>query len=272
MKVILSRKGFDSEYGGHPSPILQDGRLVSLPIPSGGDSISYHQLSFDNHKTYRDLMLKLGLKVPCPTCHLDPDIYRGVIHRDNLWKPLFGQINAAARHLEMQGVGAGDLFLFFGWFKQTEYKNKKMTFVRDSPDLHVIFGYMQIGEVIKVTSHPHIEEWMKYHPHLKSKRRRRNGTNTLYVAKDKLSFNKSFPGASPLHFDKKLVLTKDGFSRSKWDLNTNIFQRAVISYHPKPWRKHYFQSAGRGQEFVIQENRLVENWARNLITNKNVHP
>ena len=28
MKVILSRKGFDSEYGGGPSPILPDGELL----------------------------------------------------------------------------------------------------------------------------------------------------------------------------------------------------------------------------------------------------
>jgi len=33
MKVILSRKGFDSSYGGCPSPILPDGTLLSLPIP-----------------------------------------------------------------------------------------------------------------------------------------------------------------------------------------------------------------------------------------------
>jgi len=34
MKVILSRKGFDSASGGHPSPILPDGTLLSIPIPS----------------------------------------------------------------------------------------------------------------------------------------------------------------------------------------------------------------------------------------------
>jgi hypothetical protein len=33
MKVILSRKGFDSASGGMPSPILPDGTLISLPIP-----------------------------------------------------------------------------------------------------------------------------------------------------------------------------------------------------------------------------------------------
>ena len=34
MKIILSRKGFDSENGGYASPILPDGSLVSLPIPN----------------------------------------------------------------------------------------------------------------------------------------------------------------------------------------------------------------------------------------------
>ena len=31
MKIILSRKGFDSANGGGPSPIFPDGRLLSLP-------------------------------------------------------------------------------------------------------------------------------------------------------------------------------------------------------------------------------------------------
>ena len=34
MKIILSRKGFDSENGGYPSPILPNGTLLSIPIPS----------------------------------------------------------------------------------------------------------------------------------------------------------------------------------------------------------------------------------------------
>ena len=45
MKVILSRKGFDSSNGGCPSPILPDGTLLSLPIPSQ-DRDAYEALSF----------------------------------------------------------------------------------------------------------------------------------------------------------------------------------------------------------------------------------
>ena len=45
MKVILSRKGFDSSNGGCPSPILPDGTLLSLPIPTD-DRDKYEDLSW----------------------------------------------------------------------------------------------------------------------------------------------------------------------------------------------------------------------------------
>ncbi len=32
MQIIFSRKGFDSSYGGCPSPLFKD-RPLSLPIP-----------------------------------------------------------------------------------------------------------------------------------------------------------------------------------------------------------------------------------------------
>lgn len=37
MKIILSRKGFDSSAGGVASPILPGGEMISLPIPETGD-------------------------------------------------------------------------------------------------------------------------------------------------------------------------------------------------------------------------------------------
>ena len=32
MKIILSRKGFDSGYGGMPSPILPNGIMLSIQL------------------------------------------------------------------------------------------------------------------------------------------------------------------------------------------------------------------------------------------------
>lgn len=33
LRIILSRKGFDTGYGGIANPILPDGRFHPLPIP-----------------------------------------------------------------------------------------------------------------------------------------------------------------------------------------------------------------------------------------------
>ena len=45
MKLILSRKGFDSSAGGIASPILPDGRMISLPIPSSGDDFTFADIN-----------------------------------------------------------------------------------------------------------------------------------------------------------------------------------------------------------------------------------
>ena len=71
MKVILSRKGFDSSNGGIPSPIMEDGQLIPFPIPSCDldryDDLYYKDDSY--HKLVSDLKYKGG-----ETCHVDPDL------------------------------------------------------------------------------------------------------------------------------------------------------------------------------------------------------
>ena len=86
MKVILSRKGFDSEYGSYPSPVLPDGRMISLPIPSKIDSITYNELKLDEQKTYYDLIKDLGMQGfdSDEKCHLDPDVYKRIIKRKKI--------------------------------------------------------------------------------------------------------------------------------------------------------------------------------------------
>ena len=44
MRLILSRKGFDSAAGGVPSPIFEDGTMLSLPIPERGSGTTYDEL------------------------------------------------------------------------------------------------------------------------------------------------------------------------------------------------------------------------------------
>ena len=41
MKVILSRKGVDSSWGGHPGIILPDNTILYYPIPGDEDEDRY---------------------------------------------------------------------------------------------------------------------------------------------------------------------------------------------------------------------------------------
>ena len=168
MRVILSRKGFDSQYGGMPSPILPDGTLLSLPIPSKTDMETKYRDLYYGNSSYYDIIHTLSPNNKIKeeyNCHLDPDIRGAIKDRPTRWKPTFGQEKTALRHLQKQGVGIGDLFLFFGWFRQTEYIAGQLRYKKDAPDWHVIYGYLQIGEIIDTPTN--IPAWLNGHPHAK---------------------------------------------------------------------------------------------------------
>src|SRR4051812_9784883 len=80
MRIIFSRKGFDSDAGGCPSPII-DGHPLSLPIPVR---------TTPSPVRYIDLIGNYGSLVEELTnrridrysrCHLDPDIKASVLPR-----------------------------------------------------------------------------------------------------------------------------------------------------------------------------------------------
>ena len=270
MKIILSRKGFDStgENGGFPSPILPDGTLLSLPIPDGINAIAYEQLHYKG-KSYADIISELtNGKFLFKECHLDPDIRKEVLtSRPDGWKAAFGQSGAARGHLKNKEVEVGDLFLFFGLFRQTEEINGKYQFVKGTTPKHIIWGYLQIGEIIPEPTKEKYP-WLIPHPHLD---RIGKSNNTIFVARDTLSWDKDKSGASSLTYRPELVLTKEGCSLcSCWQL-PDFMKEADISYHSKDsWKNGYFQSVGRGQEFVITLNKenLLQNWASNMIEAK----
>lgn len=277
MKLILSRKGFDSENGGIPSPILPDNRLISLPIPEfhPTDSIiHYNDLFIEGFGTYYNLIDQLSSRIRAngkwmpftkeAHCHLDPDIVPSVLPRKREWRPIFGQIDSAETHLRNQNIQKGDVFLFFGWFKETMRNPERLCYSKEREDKHIIFGYMQVGNIMNLTMDTMVPEWMEYHPH-NDKGRKNNRTNTVYIAQAELTWNKKVPGAGSLMFDKELVLTKDGFPRCCWDL-PQCFRDKEISYHTKhSWTPQYFKSASRGQEFVVKGDKEVENWVMDLI-------
>ena len=266
MKVILSIKGFDSEYGGIASPILPDGTLLSLPIPYDQDIIKYTDLNYQG-KSYFDIINELSpldKKISKKhTAHLDPDIRMECLsNRIKAWKPVFGQSDAALGHLNKQGVSAGDLFLFFGWFRQTEEVQGKLRFVKGSPDQHIIYGYLQIEQII--TNANAVPDYALSHPHANTFHRSKS-LNAIYVGTENLTFSPSLPGAGTLQFSENRVLTQPGQSRSRWRL-PEFFRELNISYHtPNPFKLDYFQSAAKGQEFVIQPDRRLTEWVKEIV-------
>ena len=269
MKIILSRKGIDStsglpRYGLRWSPILTDGRLMSLPIYRKSEVTCYEDLVLDRNRTYLDLIHQLGYAYPIRTpCHPDPDLYRLVMGRRRGWRPISGHNVPESTHLDNQGVGPGDLFLYFGLFRPTrDDQDDRLPFV--GHERHIIFGYLQVDKVISVGPATRLLQWMASHPHSSPKARRDTG-NVIYVSRTTTTWNPKLPGAGVFLHSRALELTARGHTKRVWEL-PGCFRTATISYHsPSSWRGGLFYSACRGQEFVVQDHTGVGNWARRLI-------
>jgi hypothetical protein len=108
MKVILSRKGFDSSNGGIVSPIFEDGTLISFPIPSD-DKDTFSDLQYEGI-SYSDILLDLHYRGKSH-CHVDPDLDQNKRKtKVDGWVPAFGQINQSAVYLKNNGIREGDLY------------------------------------------------------------------------------------------------------------------------------------------------------------------
>lgn len=277
MKLILSRKAFDSGTGKVANPILDDGSMIPMPIPDKQSPIRYKDVTVagqDLGKVAAELTN--GRTRADHFAHLDPDLIESAYPREPGWRPIFGQVGAAQSVLAREGVGRGDLFLFFGWFRRVTSSGGRLRFVPGAPDLHVLWGWLQVDEVVPVggVEHP---AWMAYHPHIASPRGR---GNTVYVARDKLvldGIELDLPGAGVFdHYDDRLRLTKEGSNRSIWELPSWFApdsSRPPLGYHSDPdrWRldgdRVELQSAARGQEFVLDTNWYPEafGWLRGLL-------
>ena len=266
MKIILSRKGFDSASGKQPNPIMPDSTLLSLPIPSEKDDrvTTYSSLSW-NGRSYYDIIHSLKPKSKIMAndfCHLDPDIRKDVCSRPSEWIPAFGQVDSALTHLRNQQVSIGDIFLFFGWFKATEERNGTLVYKKGAPDLHIIYGYMQIGEIIN--KEKDVPQWLMKHPHASYRNAWNKNLNAIFLPSDKLSVLPNKKGCDTLDYRENRVLTMPNMPKGRWNL-PQFFRNVPISYHPNPWRSNYFQSAGRGQEFVMEATPEVLTWAKQII-------
>lgn len=256
----MSRKAFDSVAGKVASPILEDGSLIPLPIPDKLSSIRYQDITVAGHNLGRVASDLTNNRTRAEHfAHLDPDLSRSAFRREPGWRALFGQVDSAQSVLAREGVGPGDLFLFFGWFRRASTSGGRIRHLSTAPDLHVIWGWLQIDEVVPVGSVEH-PAWMKYHPHISSPRGR---ANTMYLARDKLTLDGvelNIPGAGVFgQYTDRLRLTKPGAGRSLWSLPAWFAAegRPPLGFHSdlRRWQRDGdrvdLQTVGRGQEFVL---------------------
>lgn len=273
MKIILSRKGFDSANGGIVSPIFADGTLMSFPIPDKNElEDTYDDLQYHS-RTYREILDNLHYKDTSDYhCHVDPDLDCG--RRKNIpenWVPIFGQINSSARYLlsKEYSVQEGDIFLFFGNFHAVEEQDGSFRYVRRTGDfykdndLQIIWGYLQIGRIITDKDE---QIAMKWHPHARGNRPD-NASNVLFVASQHLSFAPELPGAGLLKFCKDRVLTLEGANKATWKKNPVYDLEAILSKrqnlaHDKDEGIYY---AGIWQELKLKESDQCTEWAKRMI-------
>lgn len=255
MKVIFSRKGFDSAAGGCPSPIV-DGRAKSLPIPAVGDP-RRPWIKVKTRTRYCDLGLETFLSkagsskvFPEDLCHHDP-----MFHDGWCW---FGQCDAAQSHLINQRVCEGDIFLFFGLFKCPETGERH----------HRIFGYLEVAgsgspNVVIDTPQWRTPRWE--HPHFIEE----------FPENNCLWFG---PGQADARAIPTLRLTApDAQNRSSHWLVPAWLRECGLSYHDADWRwgaveaksgSIALRSVGRGQEFVcdIGDRADAYDWVRARVT------
>jgi hypothetical protein len=94
MRIIFSRKGFDSAAGRAPSPII-DGEPIGLPIPTMRRSDSTYGLIGLGDVVAHITKGRLGAD---DLCHEDPMFHEG--------RCAFGQTGAAQAHLAKQASTA----------------------------------------------------------------------------------------------------------------------------------------------------------------------
>lgn len=287
MRIIFSRKGFDSASGCCPSPILPDGRMISLPIPvtarhARPNFASLHAGGLNLGELVENLVpTRHRGQINAQTgVHLDPDLDGGLQKRPSGWRPAFGQVEAAQSHLAREGVQPGDLFLFFGWFRRVECEGGLWRYVKGAPHVHVLFGWLQIDEIWSFARQ--FKEACARHPWLRKHAHADIGleSNTVYVSREHLQLNgarRQLPGGGVFgKFHPDLQLTWPGESRCKWRLPEwaePVSGKPPLTYHRRTdaWKRRdgamELRTVGRGQEFVLDCAHYPEavDWALALV-------
>jgi hypothetical protein len=187
--------------------------------------------------------------------------------------------------LASQGVDVGDIFLFFGWFRQTCLIDGRLARDKSAKDIHCLFGYLQVGEIVELGARPdakaHLEArpWLAGHPHLSGER---DSNNALYLGARQLAIPGqpnaiTRPGWGSFEtFSKDLALTDpNAENRSDWLLPDFFGPDGFgLSYHGSGERwgepsdgRRSMRAVAKGQEFVadIGSDARAHSWVASLL-------
>ena len=274
MRIIFSRKGFDSTAGGSPSPIFSDGTLFSIPIPSTKDDNFYFDLTFQyqgdsiqsilNEITGKRIIqnhqqIDCNFSLKQQRCHHDPML---IPHQSKL---VLGQAQKAENHLRKQNVCQGDIFLFYSWFRQVEKINGHWQYLQSSRDIQLIWSWMKIGETLDIGTQNQREKalvkypYLRAHPHFADWR---EPPNQVYISDEM--------GLLPYSISRCLTDCKEYQGRSTWRLPSFFNQPQAFTY-----LKNFIPDGvdviinfrGYGQEFVLDLEKVSSEVDRTNILN-----
>jgi hypothetical protein len=291
MKLVLSRKGFDSGSGGCLSPYNHEtGQYIWFPIPEKVNSYS-------NQIRYTDILVKNEYISGQKGSNLS-ELYKHIKGTDRVklrgnehasiddnelfahFDPMlsippgmeenknckigrgFGQYNAAPQ-LMNHNVNEGSIFLFFGGFQSTT--NRKISG-------HYIFGWLKVKKRIDTYKDCKeiIEQYnLQNHPHITEAAFNRNQKNYIFLPDQWLFEDLNVPGCgyfTTLNDHLLLSNNKESY-KATWKL-PNFFYKNLTQVHQKTWQNtqdgYCIVKTGIGQEFVTQMSEKGEEWLREL--------
>ena len=213
----------------------------------------------------REAEPRATLRWPRQWCHLDPDLERHARkdRETTAWEPALGQVGAAQAHLDNQGVGPGDLFLFFAAFRPAERTGGRWRWTPGGRIVHRLFGWLAVRSALRPERGDSLPATLGDHPHASGEWA---PNNTLWTAAPALGLADGSAVAGAGWFrdtgNPALVLTGPGGTggHSAWRLPAFMdpSSGARLSYHGDPARwgppaggSVRLKAVARGQEFVL---------------------
>ncbi|MBV5347258.1 hypothetical protein JZU46_03445, partial [bacterium] len=157
--------------------------------------------------------------------------------------------------LRSHGISAGDIFLFYGWFRRVAPTGGRWNYVRNAQDVHLIWSWMIVGSALRLDTQEDISTALAAFPGLDAHPHLTNGwdaPNGVYVSQEH----------ALLPFFQRGCLTdlKCYQGRSKWRLPACFNQPQAFSHlnsFSPSGGEVIVRYRGYGQEFVLDLDKVA---------------